>query len=352
MKNVKRIEFRLVIEGNGIVNFDSGDQKFIFNGTNLNKLKSRNDNVNYAKKNFYTDDKGELTYKIKISSNSLRHQIFKDTIFAQTPNVRHDDIIFISYLANQAGLLRGYMDAPKNGETVKHKGGLCITSAEQINNAVSQLEFFANSGEKDSNSLFSKETVGDIAYQAIGSIDVRELQFLSCDKVFGRYGINPDSFELYKMLFKTKMPSYDGNLGYYKMVSSYIDIPEYGIKIGNQTTVELIKWLFINMLEYYVGRSNAYARTQSLEYRYITNGTNPNLNPWTRLDSSDDIDVINFDVSENYVLTDSNDAKKLRDSIDLAKLKADADSKQEKLLKDTAKAKVKEEIETKKLKKS
>jgi len=133
------------------------------------------------------------------------------------------------------------------------------------------------------------------------------------------------------MLFKAKMPSYDGDLGYYQMKSSCIRIPEYGIKIGNETINDLVRWLMVLMLQYHVSRSGSYARRQSLEYRYITDGINLDANPWITLKSLDDVNAINFEVDDNYELEDKELAEKLRSVIDLNKLKAKADKKQAKL---------------------
>jgi hypothetical protein len=48
---IKHVNFKVEIKGNGIVNFDSGQQKFLWNresqNGNKNKFTSANDNNNY-----------------------------------------------------------------------------------------------------------------------------------------------------------------------------------------------------------------------------------------------------------------------------------------------------------------
>ena len=48
------------------------------------------------------------------------------------------------------------------------------------------FEQFGNSGEKDSNSIYSKTTFGETKYNAKGSISIEDLQFISLDKKFDR----------------------------------------------------------------------------------------------------------------------------------------------------------------------
>ena len=70
---MKTILFKLELEGEGIVNFDSSSQRFLFNGTKFKDLFHAHDNVKYAKKVLYQDENGVLSdYKIKISSACLR----------------------------------------------------------------------------------------------------------------------------------------------------------------------------------------------------------------------------------------------------------------------------------------
>ena len=82
MKKIKTIQFKLNLTGDGIVNFDSNEQKWIHINNTTGLSGNRNDNVSYAKKNFYKtnkldkDSKEILDYKIKISSDCLKKAIF------------------------------------------------------------------------------------------------------------------------------------------------------------------------------------------------------------------------------------------------------------------------------------
>ena len=68
---VKNIIFKLEIQGDGIVNMDSNDQKWIHNGFNsILRTNGNYNNVSFAKKNFYKDG-DSLNFKIKISCGSI-----------------------------------------------------------------------------------------------------------------------------------------------------------------------------------------------------------------------------------------------------------------------------------------
>jgi hypothetical protein len=139
-KTVKNILFRLNIEGEGVVNFDSNDQKTMYNGTNLYKnYGATTNNVQYAKKNFYSDSEGNLNFKLKISSDCIRHGLFAKDVLNQSPNIVSNELIYYSYIASPAMILRGYLFTDAKYAS-KRKSAITITSAEQSNGAVSHIE--------------------------------------------------------------------------------------------------------------------------------------------------------------------------------------------------------------------
>ena len=99
-KTVKNILLRIKLAGYGIVNYDGGDQKWVFNGTELNHMRTRHDNVTYAKKNFYKNSEGETEYKLKISSDCLKHSIFEREIPFQSPNISHEEAGLYSFIGS------------------------------------------------------------------------------------------------------------------------------------------------------------------------------------------------------------------------------------------------------------
>ena len=342
MSKVKNVLIKLDLVGNGIVNFDSPEQKFMFNGSKLHNMKTGYNNVNYAKKNFYKDEEGNLSYKLKISSNCLRHEIFNKDILAHSSNIIHHPHLLNSYIASPVSILRGYTEGEKGGDNIKRKSPLSISSAEQTNNSISYLELQTRSGEKNQdpnevdNTLFKKESVGTIEYSTIGNIDLMYLQFISCDQVFDRYSFNPDYYEIYKGFLKTHLPMFDSELGYYQLATSVIEIPEYGIKLNNETIVELVKGALSRILQINIMRANGFAKTSKLEYKLVYDVIEDNFNSedgWVTVNSMKDIESLNFEVQDFYVQEDTQKAIEKREFIEAKLAEAKQRKAEEKKLK-------------------
>jgi hypothetical protein len=325
MKKVKNIFFRANLEGSGIVNFDSPEQRFMYNGTNLTNMRTIHENTSYAKKRFYKDG-DKLTYKLSISSDCLRHNIFERDIPIQSPNIINNEALLYSFIASPAALLRGYLFADEK-ETLKRKGPLSITNAEQTCNALSYIETFSHSGKKITdneladNSFFKKEVVGDIKYSADGFIDLMQLQFVSCDQVFDRFSFNPDMFGIYKQFMKMRFPSFDSELGYYQIKGSNVEIPEYGFKLSNQNIVILVREMFERILSLNIRKSTSFAKTSSLEYKLVYDpieDTMESEDGWVKIATRKDIEQIDFEVEEFYITEDLEKAKAKRIMIDEA----------------------------------
>jgi hypothetical protein len=319
MKKVKNIFFRLNIEGNGIINFDSSEQRFMYNGTNLTNMKTNHKNTMYAKKRFYQDGEN-LTYKLSISSDCLRHHIFERDNPTQSPNIIDNEALLYSFIASPAALLRGYLFADDK-ETLKRKGPLSITNAEQTCNAVSYIETFSRSGKKNKdseetdNTFFKKEVVGKIKYSADGFIDLMQLQFVSCDQVFDRFSFNPDMFGIYKQFMKMKFPTFNSELGYFQNNDSDVEIPEYGFKVSNQDVVILVRGLFERILSLDIRKSTAFAKTASLEYKLVYDPIDDTMDSedgWVKISNRKDIEAINFEVEDFYTAEDLETAKAKR----------------------------------------
>jgi len=346
MKKVKNVMFRITIKGNGIVNYDSGEQKNVWKEfKNKKEFDKKNDNYIFAKKNYYSSSDGELEYKTKISSDCLRHNIFIDDIPFQSPNIASVPELLLQFIASPAALTRGYFFGVRGDSSIKRSTKLDIIDAEQTNNAISDLEFFSRSGEKNDTSIFNKETIGNVEYKTNGSIDLEELQFCSCDEKFDRYSFNPDLFPQYKKILQTKLKSFNSELGFYKIKGTCIDISEYGFKLSNDDMLSLIKYLFIKILKLNIKRSKAFAKTDSLEYKLVYDPFEDKLNDnegWITINNLDDINNINFEIEDHYIKTDTEDSLAIRKTLD-------DKAKEKKEIKDKENKEKREYIEKKKL---
>lgn len=316
MRKAKSILFRTTIKGYGVVNYDGGDQKYTFNALAKNQEKSRHDNVTYAKKQWTSmNDDGTADYKLIISTDCLKHEIFKNEMEFQSPNIIHHKSLLLNAIASPAMLLRGYMFAAKDSATLKRSSAITLSDAIQTNNAMSTIETFARSGQKttDENqsdtTFFKKETIGDIEYQSEGSIDLMKLQFLSTDECFDRMALDPDMFSSYLGVLSTRMPV-AGELGYYKIKGSIIDIPEYGYAFSNDNVVYLTKMFFEKLLGVSIKKSRSYAEVVDVEYKIVYDPLVDKFNSesgWEKL-TKDNLDDFTFDMEDFYVPVDYDNA--------------------------------------------
>jgi hypothetical protein len=323
-QKVKNILFKMKIKGNGIVNYDSSEQKKMIGRTNLSHMKTSYDNTSFAKKRFYGTPE-DTTYKIIISSDCLRHDIFRADAPFHSPNVMNQESLLTAFIASPTSLLRGYMFAGKD-VTYKRKSPFIITAAEQTNDAISYIETFASSAPKNSdkdketadNTFYKKEVIGEIEYEATGFIDLMNLQFVSCDQVFDRYSFDPDLFNVYKKFMQSRMPSFDAELGYHQIKSSIIEIPEYGFKLSNENVNDLVRSLFKRMINMSIKRKDAYAQTSELQYKLVYDVIEDTIDSedgWISIKSESDINSISIDVEDFYVPADAEKAIQQREAL-------------------------------------
>jgi hypothetical protein len=336
MEKVKSILFKVQLKGRGVVNYDSNDQRFIWNKNTAGngQEKCDHDNVSFAKKRWYKNDDGSFEKKLIISSNCLRHYLFENDTMFQSPNVLNNEALLYTMIANPGVITRGYMFADKEC-TIKRTSVLGITDAEQTNNAVSTIETFTRSGEKtvDENksdiTFFKKETIGEIEYEAIGNIDLMQLKFVSCDQLFDRMAFNPDFFGIYSKILGSKIKNFNSELGYYQIKNSTIELPEYGFVFSKENIIDMVKETLTNILKLKITKSGAYADVVSVQYKFVIDPLKDrfnNENGWSELN----LDVINdldFVTEDFYVEYDSEKAKALRAELEEVVKRKKADNK-------------------------
>ena len=317
---LKSIEFMGEISGHGIVNYDSGEQKYYAMRTDLNLPRVNgmvSDNVNYAKKNFYEVGEGKLDYKLKISSDCFRHVLFGTEKLP--PHIKCDSLNYVMYLLSPVGLVRGYLFAGRDG-TEARKGSFRVTDAEQTNDAKSSIEIHSKSGVRDENSLHYRESVGDITYGFEGDMDMKLLQFVSCDHVFDRCALPKDCIE--NGFVDTSLSSHyhwlDLNSisrGFFK--SKTIDTgefyPEYGLLLSNDLCKYLIRYVLKRMLSWRLSNANGNAKVSSLKIR-LKDSIFDNDSPWIELKSCDDIDNLEIpDIHYFYEKANSDDVERYQE---------------------------------------
>jgi len=340
MGKIKNILLDVDFDGFGLVNMDSNSQRFMYNGTKKHKhLMSRHENVTYSKKVF-TGSGEDLDFKIKVSSECIRKNMFESELISQTANIVANDALLYSFVGSPMAVIRGYLFADKE-ETIKRSSPLNLTDAVQTCDAMPYLETCSRSGEKAKKTdeddaagttYFFKENVGEIKYSSKGAIDLQELSFVSCDNVYGRFGFNPDKFSLLKQFMSLRMENFNSELGYHQLKTSIIDIPEYGFIFSNENKKFLVKEILMKILGLDISKKSSFFKTSGFRIKLVENplvDTYNNKDGWITIKSEEDIDNLSIDFEEFYELVDLETAKlkrvkieeELKDKISEAKAK-------------------------------
>jgi hypothetical protein len=364
--SVKSILFKLTIKGTGGVNFDSGDQKYLYN--RMKTQSSRNDNNMYHKGNYYEITKSKdgvdeiaVIKRQKISSNCLRHYIYKNDIPIQSVNNNKVDNIRYDFSASFAGLTRGYLFVDSGSGGLKRTSCLQITDAEEIKNdgkyTVSNMEQFTKSGEKTtsedtkSTSIFKRETFGDIKYLAKGNINLDLLQFLSTSPQYDRQAFLEDEYKLMKpYLEKHFEESFPENICYYKKQTDVMNFGESGILLDSSKIKKLVKYILNNLINLYIHKSQSgYAEVEKLEIKFVEDVLSDRFNDddgWKVIKNKKDIDNVLENFEPHIFLEQVNE----NHYINFKKLKSEKDKEQNSLKKEKKDKdnKIKEETKAKK----
>lgn len=321
--SVKNIAFKATFNGNGCVNFDSGDQKFELCRFDILKGKVY-DNVLYAKKVYYKQDDGTTTFRYKVSSEALRHAIFSEEMPFMNPTIQQLPQVFYNSLGTPAMLARGYMFA--GDVSLKRKSPLTITDAVETGKERSliSIDFHSRSGAKNTDTkgaedkkdttIYNIENVGNNQYVAYGNIDLQELQFVSADPSYDRMAVDIDggvNETIYLDSLNRNLPTQDKRFGYYfiKNAITEDEWAERGVLLSNDDVDFLVKYILKNILSVNICRRNALLSIEKLEVTFDNGNSYQEL----RLDNLNDY---YFEVVSKYQEASEEKILKNRQKID------------------------------------
>lgn len=326
---MKSILIDVNLKGRGIVNFDGGDQKWLFKGSEKFKsLYTPHDNVKYSKKVFYKDDDNQLSdFKIKISDKCIKKAIFNNDMVGQNTNfIQNSDLKFMQ-IGSPLFMLSGYVITVKNGISYKKKSPITLTDAIQTNNVKPILDTNTRSGfkqtksddtDKSDTTFFKVESVGDITYNGKGTINLNELQFVSLDDYYDRWAFSVDEFEYFKKYFKMQVKSFNSEPGYFKIKDSQNSIPELGIKFSQEDVDFMVKYYLKRLLTMKILRNNAYAEIDNLRIKFVDDcvlDTFNSTDKWIEINSIDDINNLKIVYDDFYVEMDTIESENIRKEI-------------------------------------
>ncbi len=281
----KAIFIKATIEGSGIVNFDSNQQRFTWN-RQKNVEKCKFENTMFGKGRYYSntekgDDGEEKEYLTKvgiISADCIRHTMYDDCMFTHLPNIMHDNELLTRTVAHPAFIERGYMFA-KDTVTWKRKSAFVLSYAKAISESVPALETYSNTqpktGENKSEdsaetSFFKREVRGETIYELQGQIDIKELGFISMSDVHDRMNIHPDCEAQYREFLGEKFGSDITEPGFFIKEGDSYGIPEYGIHLTNDQVKFLVSDILKRLARFNLVRTvTGHARTVSISIKLV-----------------------------------------------------------------------------------
>jgi hypothetical protein len=297
-KKVKNILFKWELEGNGIMNYDSNEQKRMFEYGDLLYTAPKYNNVNYAKKNFYNDN-GKLKYKLKMSSNCVRYMLFNET--KRSAVELKDRNIKLKTISSQVSLICGYLFTYK-GDTINRSSALCFIDPEQTNNSVSNIETYSSSApkttsdDKSDNTFFKKENIGIIEYYTHGNINIERLQFTPVEETLGRKALNSDDFNDFKTLLNKNIGNFNSELSNFIKNDAFNGINEYGFILSDENISKLVKFCLSKIYGLYDYKTTAFVKTKSLKIKLVYDpivDTINNESDWIEINSVTDLNFIN-----------------------------------------------------------
>lgn len=196
ISGIRTVELKVYASGFGIVNWNGKKQDSDFANHLVPKIRT-----NKTTKEHY----------IYVSENCTRHHLYKDeahplaTMKArmisselQSSGCKFQTLCHAN-LASSVGLVRGYMLTGKNSQSYGRKSPLLVEDFIEKNKIENTNEIFTQAwavdenGNRGSNSLFYRHSLGSTSYEGFSVIDIENLQFISLDSTLGNsaFPINP-----------------------------------------------------------------------------------------------------------------------------------------------------------------
>lgn len=329
VKTAKNLLFKVKMDGIGTVNFDDSDARFIVSryGNPATKKPYNNNNIKVAKSEYRqvgTDENGAPLYKrtLKISSECLRRAIFEKDYDVTNGRIMRNDAFLSSFISSPAALLRGYMFAE---ETIKAKSPVTIGAAIETSGAVITPEIGTVAGDKEKTSLFYTENTGKTKYETKGFVNLKQLEFLSCDDFFERRAVKSPWVEtedgMLNTAFKQRYGKVPYSLGIYTATANAFTkhIGEYGLHFSTDFRKYLLAEFFKRLLSVNITRSGSFARVSEISVKPVYDGlkdTFESNDGWVGLSSEAEIEgfVESLNIYDFYEECD-NDAKAVRDEL-------------------------------------
>lgn len=180
-------------------------------------------------------------------------------------------------------------------------------------------------GDKSDTSLFYTENTGKTKYETKGFVNLKQLEFLSCDDFFERRAVKSPWVEtengMLNTAFRQRYGKVPYSLGIYTATASAFTkhIGEYGLHFSADFRKYLLAEFFKRLLSVNITRSGSFARVSEISVKPVYDGlkdTFESNDGWVGLSSEAEIGefVESLDIYDFYEECD-NDAKAAMDDL-------------------------------------
>lgn len=284
MKKINKVEVLLELEGKGLVNYNGSKVPKRFKGDMYVNGKVTS-NGTFGKEHIYRrdiiDSKGEkknieIPKKI-ISDNLLRKEICGDENLVNADKLVNIPKLRVALLSQDNVIVRGFAVMGKGDDiSLKRKGSLSVSDAEQISDTVTWLETRTAEGKRDETSLFFKETCGDIKYKSEIRFDIKQLQFISIDDNYDRMSLKETDVAGFIGHIDKRYGAGNATFGNWGTTHKNV-IGEQGIVLSDKVVANVIRETIKRILEINILRSGSYAKTSSVKVAVGYAGDDINL---------------------------------------------------------------------------
>lgn len=309
---MRNLEFKLTLEGMGIVNFDANDyQKYIFGKMLHSSLK---DNIKVGKKYFFVEDEKDkdsedvYTFKPFIDSNAVRRHLFGHAIDGYL--AKHVEL-FLDQAATWQNIVRGWVVTGQNNETVTRKSAICVTDFLLDGEKMKAPNLVIGTSDsidpltskRSDTSMFYVEKLGDTKWVGHGNININQLMFISASEDAGRMAIKSEYLEKYVECLSNRFgDKFDGKIGYYRTGQS--TVPEKGVLFNNVFGDYIIRKTLEAMLSLNITRAQSYAETTKLMVRILNTPFDyeSQNEGWIEIRSLSDIASLDFGYLDHQIV--------------------------------------------------
>lgn len=331
-EDVKSITFKAYFKGDGCVNYDENKQQGILARFNL-LPREVNNNVKFAKKTFAliedSDGKQKVGFKYKVSSECIRHEMFKNEMEFKNPSTTFPFQVLYNAIAQPAMIERGYLEI-KDNLILKKKTSVCITSAVEKGrwHTAVDLDFHSVSGaktnknktdDKSNTSIYLNENVGEAIYCSEGGIDLTELQFISGDNNYDRAAVLVDGGEEEKIYLNALRNNFGDDVkfdSYYMKSSLAADVGgERGILLSKGAVDMMVKDIIKRIFNINIYRKDAYFRFMSLQLT-VNYGDDNVMHENIYIKSIEELEKFVFNYYTKYIVCDDDKIMKYKENSD------------------------------------